>query len=169
MNMKTSKLMNKVGPSGNKQGKVWDLKGCNAIVQFIVSYEPQKINSLQFHYIDEDDNGRLKLSEIKLDYPNEYITMVRGWYSDSGVEELTVSTNKMTYLFGKASESDDKQWFWYDLGGFNQFGGFHGTCDSDRINSIGVYFKPATEFVAPSTTTPKAAEPSESVSDLPLI
>lgn len=88
--------------------------------------------------------------QAKLDYPNEYITLVRGWYSETGVEELTVSTNKITYAFGKASESNAKQSFWYDLGGLNQFGGFHGTCDSDRINSIGVYFKPLMDFVPPN-------------------
>ena len=83
---------------------------------------------------------------MKIAYPEEYITYIKGWYSDLCVEELTMSTNKTAYTFGKASESETsrKSFVFEILGDSNEFGGFHGTCDSQCILSIGIYFNSAT-------------------------
>ena len=54
--------LKRVGPAGNKGEEVWEVKSKVAITKFIVSHEPQKINSLQLQYVDED--GNFTMSEI---------------------------------------------------------------------------------------------------------
>ncbi|CAO2837088.1 unnamed protein product [Amaranthus hypochondriacus] len=88
--------------------------------------------------------------QYTIDYPKQYISLVKGLCSDKGIEELTiVVSNEFIFTCGKPEskevEEDDPQrtLFIYEFaGGSHEFGGFHGTCDNERINSIGIYFKP---------------------------
>ncbi|XP_073135335.1 inactive protein RESTRICTED TEV MOVEMENT 1-like isoform X2 [Henckelia pumila] len=142
----------KIGAVGSKSGTAWDEKGRTKIVQIFVSHD-EEINSIQFQYAE---NGSLVLSDsfghnegykfdvVTLNYPSEYITSVSGHksYNNGRLNSLTFGTNKGEYGPYGRSSSHDKE-FSFRLGNDRQFGGFHGTADSDTVRSIGVYLKPA--------------------------
>ncbi|KAG8372863.1 hypothetical protein BUALT_Bualt12G0111200 [Buddleja alternifolia] len=174
----------KIGSGGNKNGKVWDERGKNTIVQIFI-WHNEKINSIQFQYAE---NGTLVLSGrhgstsydtpkfdvVELNYPSEYITWISGhtgsttsYYSDDRLCSITFGTNHGQYgPFGRfnssgfgRSNSFDKE-FTFRLGGncHCQFGGFYGTSDGNAVTSIGVYLKPNTTLnhsLHKSTVKPK--------------
>lgn len=68
------------------------------------------------------------------------------FYTYNYVGSITFSTNLDTYgPFGT-----DKSGEQFSIQCGDDFFGFHGTSDSDRLRAIGVYIKPS---VSPSTTT----------------
>lgn len=151
-------IYSKLGPAGSEaEGEQWDLKGQTKIVQIFISYG-ECIHSIQFQYVE---NGRLVISPIfgssnfsgsgfeavMLDYPSEYITGIDGRSSCSRVDGLRIKTNKREYgVFGYYEFNSNQKPFSFQFGPENQFGGFHGTHDSNILTSIGVYFKPLTTF-----------------------
>lgn len=92
------------------------------------------------------------LLQIKLDYPSEFLTWIRGYYVDfrpiviqpaTYVTSITFGTNKATYGPFGSHESCDIE-FDFKFGTDASFGGFHGTTHIHYLESIGVYIKPIT-------------------------
>ncbi|CAA0834858.1 Protein RESTRICTED TEV MOVEMENT 1 [Striga hermonthica] len=140
---------------GRKTGNTWDEKGRINIV-YIFIHHAEEIDSIQFLYAED---GELVLSDsygnkrgknfdfVKLDYPAEYITSIRGRLHchDNSLRSITFETNHGEYgPFGKSYSSHKE--FALRLGDGGHFGGFHGTADSRRLKSIGVYFEPITSY-----------------------
>ncbi|KAH6795210.1 hypothetical protein C2S52_005687 [Perilla frutescens var. hirtella] len=144
--------MIKIGAAGYTYGMLWDEKGHTNIVQIFIFHGAESINSIQFQYAE---NGSLVLSKryggnsgsnfdvVKLNYPTEYITWIRGRYSLSNTNlcSITFGTNHGKYGPFGGFKSNDKE-FCFNLGQDRQFHGFHGTVDSSSIKSIGFYLKP---------------------------
>ncbi|KAL8130525.1 hypothetical protein V2J09_019680 [Rumex salicifolius] len=146
----------KIGPAGHSVGQKWDHKAKTHIIQIMVSYG-NRLNSLQFQYLQD---GRFLTSDvigakiftgpgfhaILLDYPSEYVTGVSGNYDSSCIQEISFHSNKKTYgpFRGSDRSNNIKNRFSFMFGPLNQFGGFHGTHDSELVRSIGVYFNPIT-------------------------
>ncbi|PHU21740.1 hypothetical protein BC332_06847 [Capsicum chinense] len=155
--------MIKVGTAG-KQGRnrrtIWDEKGRGEIVQIFVSYSHKTIKSLQFLFCDENENGKLVLSNkygsheyksfcaVTFDYPIAFLTSISGSFQarvkfGSTLSSISFGTNKGSYgPFGTPSARDSK--FIFQIGNYPSFGGFHGGTNGCGIGSIGVYIKPIT-------------------------
>lgn len=156
--------MIKVGPGKppKRYGNVWDDKGRSDIAEIYI-FHGIKVHSLQFLYIE---NGTLVLSEkhggastsinnfdvVKLDYPSEFLTSLSYDYDDScdphhAVSSITFGTNKCTYgPFGRPGKLDSNK-FNYRIGPGRSFGGFHGSAASSYLETIGLYFRPATQLI----------------------
>lgn len=93
----------------------------------------------------------LLLCQVKLNYPTEYITSIRGYtgnhYNGYKLCSVTFGTNLGEYgPFGKYVDVSDTE-FRVMLGENRQFFGFHGTASSSGVLSIGVYMKPTLDSV----------------------
>ncbi|KAL8486125.1 hypothetical protein ACS0TY_023008 [Phlomoides rotata] len=148
----------KLGPFGNimddsDSNESWDGKGHGNIVQIFVSHE-EKINSIQYQYVENEKlmmsplHGNIdgyKYDAVKLDYPAEYITWIRGYtstknYYGSGLCSVTFGTNLSEYgPFGKYPAGEHQE-FSVKLG-VNRFFGFHGNFNDGFMSSLGVYMK----------------------------
>ncbi|KAL8105434.1 hypothetical protein AgCh_029296 [Apium graveolens] len=145
-------------------GTVWDHKGKTDIAQIIVSRSENRINQINFIFV-EDGGNKLVMSEkiggnavncvslntITLDYPHEVITGVKGKYatvphgcgSRRLIRCITFVTNKGLYGPLEVSSTNygkDIEFEYYV--GTKQFGGFFGTFTSDGVETIGIYLKP---------------------------
>ncbi|KAF5191608.1 inactive protein RESTRICTED TEV MOVEMENT 1-like [Thalictrum thalictroides] len=145
----------KVNAQGSCVSKPWDEYGKNRICRIFITTDSNGINSIQFGYVEDGNDKSIVLSNrfggecyekiftVTLNYPVEYITIVRGTYGPSDddhdyiVSSLTVCTNLGTYgPFGRiAGES-----FIIEMGA--DFFGFHGYRNRKYLRAIGVYIKP---------------------------
>nr|XP_017217667.1 PREDICTED: jacalin-related lectin 3-like [Daucus carota subsp. sativus] len=152
--------MIKVGPPFHPAGSTWDNKGKTDIAQIFVSCSRYRINFMYFVYA-EDGGNRLVLSKfgedktshsmetVTFDYPSEYITRVRGQYTDAVspydryLWSITFYTNKGTYGPYVPTESiNDGKFvdFNYQVGG--KLCGFFGSYLGNGIETIGFYVEP---------------------------
>ncbi|XP_006362202.1 inactive protein RESTRICTED TEV MOVEMENT 1-like [Solanum tuberosum] len=145
----------KVGSVGGRGGSIWEEEG-DELVGIFVSYDEDIVYSLQFlNYV----NGKLHMSAkygtnccemygaIMLDYPSEFLTSISGSFERIN-KKLTVlrsikfCTNKCSYgTFGTPSTDGNNIDFNFVTGNYQFFGGFHGTYNSNGIESIGFYVK----------------------------
>ncbi|XP_019227648.1 PREDICTED: inactive protein RESTRICTED TEV MOVEMENT 1-like [Nicotiana attenuata] len=151
--------MIKVCPFIGLNGEIWDDKE-DKVVKIFISHG-RRVNFIQFLFIKNGSfvlsnkhggDGGLKFDTIKLDYPSEFITWIRGYYVEfhptviqpaNYVTSITFGTNKATYgPFGSHESSDIE--FDFQFGTDGAFGGFHGTTHIHYLESIGVYIKPIT-------------------------
>ncbi|XAR56999.1 hypothetical protein NMG60_11024995 [Bertholletia excelsa] len=144
--------MIKVSAKKPGRGKVWDCNGKSKIVKIFISHG-NIIHSIQFMYAS--DSGDLDLSEryggdrgdnldtVTLDYPNEFLTSVKGGRNCSTLTSIVFTTNLRTFgPFGSRKRDSTK--FNFELGQDDSFGGFHGTTSKIGLESIGIYIKPFT-------------------------
>ncbi|XP_042488008.1 inactive protein RESTRICTED TEV MOVEMENT 1-like [Macadamia integrifolia] len=145
---KEMEMMVKVGPYG-RGGTPWDEKGKSMLTQIFISYDSERVFSIQTAYIQD---GKLQLSDkhggngatfktVEIDYPSEFLTGISGYkYSlQCMLKSLTFETNKRKFGPFGPEEGDH---FCIQMGTKRFFGGFHGTSDVLCLRSIGVYLKP---------------------------
>ncbi|KAL6221323.1 hypothetical protein ACLB2K_009074 [Fragaria x ananassa] len=153
-----------VGPFGSNpitERGLWDDGVYSTVSQVEIQLHPSCILWIQFEYVDE--NGRSVWSErhglsippvatkhvVKLDYPYEFLTSVRGYYFDNlfaaGITELVLTSNRRTYgPFGS-------RWNWaypfsIELKG-SKIVGFHGRVSwCSTLISLGAYLTPIDGF-----------------------
>ncbi|XP_009613264.1 inactive protein RESTRICTED TEV MOVEMENT 1-like [Nicotiana tomentosiformis] len=156
--------MIKIGPVGagyGAGGTIWDEKGRDQVAGFLISYNENAILSLQFLYYENDnfvlskrhggaDNGFNDHSAIVFDYPSDFLTSISGSSEKVGngkpvLTSIKFGTNKGSYgPFGTpkiTTEPNNIADFDFQIGNHRLFGGFHGTENYRRVQSIGVYLK----------------------------
>ncbi|KAG6704978.1 hypothetical protein I3842_07G158700 [Carya illinoinensis] len=140
-----------VGPWGGQQGLAWD-DGFYSTVRQVVITHGAGIDCIQIEYDDKGTsiwsgrhggNGGNRTDKIKLDYPDEFLTSIRGYYgglNDWGpvfIRSLTLESNKKTYgPFG----FEQGTYFSFPMTG-GRIVGFHGKSNW-YLDSIGAYLKP---------------------------
>ncbi|KAK8551816.1 hypothetical protein V6N13_120253 [Hibiscus sabdariffa] len=100
-----------VGPWGGQGGSSWDDGVYSAIRQLVIAYG-SGIDSIQIEYDNKGNslwskkyggNGGSKTEKVKLDFPDEFLTSVHGYYGslkERGpilVRSLTFHSNRKTY------------------------------------------------------------------------
>ncbi|PIA61078.1 hypothetical protein AQUCO_00300534v1 [Aquilegia coerulea] len=148
--------MIKVNAQGSCVSKTWDQCGKNRICRIFVTNDNNGINSIQFGYVKDGDGNSIVLSNrfggefydnfftVTLNYPDEYITIVRGSYGEmdgdkfSIIGSLTFDTNLRTY--GPFGQNADEEGFTIEMGA--DFFGFHGYRNKNYLRAICVYIKP---------------------------
>ncbi|CAL0301685.1 unnamed protein product [Lupinus luteus] len=147
-----------IGPWGGNEGYRWD-DGAYSTVRQLVIVHGDEIDSIQIEYDNEGNSiwsprhggsGGHKIDKIKLDFPNEFLTSINGYYGSLSqwgptiVRSLSFETNKKTYgPFGVEQGTH----FSLPVTGA-KIVGFHGRY-AWHLNSIGVYLKP---FQQPNTS-----------------
>nr|KAJ0189768.1 hypothetical protein LSAT_V11C800414960 [Lactuca sativa] len=152
--------MMKLGPGPLRSGNNWEERGMSEIVQILISYESDRICSIQFAYVQNGgvrhskkygQDGRvgfdanlslLQESKVTFDYPSEYLTYVSGRYKDHDrLTSIVFGTNKRKYgPFGTSTSTEGE--FNYKFGTRSSFAGFYGTVYCGLVYAIGVYVKP---------------------------
>ncbi|KAM3356443.1 inactive protein RESTRICTED TEV MOVEMENT 1-like [Capsicum galapagoense] len=144
--------MIKVGPIGGSGGSIWE-EECDGLAGIFVLYDQDTVYSLQFlNYVD----GKLDMSTkhgtrkceiyraVILDYPSEFLTSISGSFERVTkklrvLRSIRFDTNKGSYgPFGTPASDVE---FKFMIGNHQLFGGFHGSKNSDGIESIGFYVK----------------------------
>ncbi|KAH0634188.1 hypothetical protein KY289_037135 [Solanum tuberosum] len=144
--------MIKVGPVGSRKGSIWEENGRGEVAGIFVSYTKNTVLSLQFlfyedgNFVQSNKHGShhcANFSAVLLDYPSEFLTSISGSYMyDGGLAAIKFNTNKGSYgSFGQPI-TNATNYFNFQLGNHNLFGGFHGTMSSSAVESIGIYVKP---------------------------
>ncbi|XP_044474537.1 jacalin-related lectin 3-like isoform X1 [Mangifera indica] len=140
-----------VAPWGGQNGVCWD-DGVYTTVRQLVIAHGTGIESIQIEYDKKGSpvwskkhggNTGSKLDKVKLDYPDEFLTSVHGYYgtiNDWGtvyVRSLTFQSNRKTYgPFG----IEQGTYFSLPMTG-GKIVGFHGR-SSWYLDAIGIYLKP---------------------------
>ncbi|KAL6203045.1 hypothetical protein ACLB2K_026749 [Fragaria x ananassa] len=153
-----------VGPFGsnsNKERGLWDDGVYSTVSQVEIQFDLSSIRWIQFEYVDE--NGRSVWSKrhglsvpavtkkhvVKLDYPYEFLTSVRGYYFDNMfttcITELILTSNRRTYgPFGSGLKWANS--FSIELKG-SKIVGFHGRVNwYSTLVSLGAYLTPIDGF-----------------------
>ncbi|KAK3432010.1 hypothetical protein EUGRSUZ_E04097, partial [Eucalyptus grandis] len=140
-----------VGPFGGDYGtNIWDDGKHTDVREIVVGFD-STINFISVLYdkhgrpvgpFTHGTNGGGKTYRIKLDYPSEYLTSISGYIGEvSGLtilRSLTIHTNEKCYIpFGTA----EGRYFSFPYTG-GKIVGFHGSCDSTHLGSIGAYYEP---------------------------
>lgn len=139
-----------VGPWGGKGGSHWD-DGVYSGVRQLVIVHGAGVDSIQIEYDKKGTSiwsekhggsGGHKTDKVKLDYPNEFLTKIHGYYGSLNqwgpnlVRSLSFESNKKTYgPFGV----EQGTCFSVPLTGA-KIVGFHGRCGW-YLDAIGVYLK----------------------------
>ncbi|XP_023730329.1 jacalin-related lectin 3-like [Lactuca sativa] len=99
--------MMKLGPGPLRSGNNWEERGMSEIVQILISYESDRICSIQFAYVQNGgvrhskkygQDGRVGFDAVTFDYPSEYLTYVSGRYKDHDrLTSIVFGTNKRKY------------------------------------------------------------------------
>lgn len=140
-----------VGPWGGSGGSRWD-DGIYSTVRQLVIVHGAGIDSIQIEYDQKGcsiwsgkhgGSGGLKTDKVKLDYPDEYLTSIHGYYGSLNqwgttfVRSLSFESNKKKYgPFGV----EEGTYFSFPMAG-GKIVGFHGRCGW-YLDAIGVYLKP---------------------------
>ncbi|KAJ4962383.1 hypothetical protein NE237_022322 [Protea cynaroides] len=139
-----------VGPWGGQDGIQWDDGVCSGVRQLVINHAAG-IDSIQIEYdlkgssVWSDKHGGLggiTTDQVKLDYPDEYLTSIQGYYGSINewgttiVRSLTFESNMKTY--GPFGVQQGKH-FSFPMSGA-KIVGFHGKAGW-YIDSIGVYLK----------------------------
>ncbi|XP_062097348.1 jacalin-related lectin 3-like [Humulus lupulus] len=140
------------GPWGGECGGRWDDGVYCSVRQIIISHGAV-IDSIQIEYDTRGcslwsekhgGSGGVKTDKVKLDYPDEYLISISGYFgsvSDCGpvvIRSLAFETNKRRfgpYGFQKGTH------FSFSLTGA-KIVGFHGRTTGLHLDAIGVYVKP---------------------------
>ncbi|KAA8527370.1 hypothetical protein F0562_034915 [Nyssa sinensis] len=162
--------MLKIASLMHPKGDIWDLRGESEIAQIFISWtEQQGINSIQFLYVDKNNdyilsdryggNPGTKFKTVKLNPPSEFLTRLSGRNIGIGTDaeegfvasSISFETNKNTYgPFGyrrrKLVTDTDTDTFDFQMGDDKQFAGFHGSTNFGCLESIGVYVKPQSKI-----------------------
>lgn len=149
-----------VGPWGGQNGTRWD-DGVHTTVRQLVIAHGAGIDSIQIEYDNKGGscwsekhggNGGTKFDQVKLDYPDEFLTSVHGHYgatNDRGsvfVRSLTFQSNRKTYgPFGV----EQGTYFSFPMTG-GKIVGFHGRCGW-YLDAIGIYLKSVVKKVSSNT------------------
>ncbi|KAK7300935.1 hypothetical protein RJT34_11788 [Clitoria ternatea] len=139
-----------IGPWGGNGGSCWD-DGTYSGVRQLVIVHGVGIESIQIEYDKKGSsvwsekhggNGGHKTDKVKLDYPDEFLISIHGYYGSLNqrgqtlVRSLSVVSNKKTYgPFGVEKGTS----FSVPMAGA-KIVGFHGRCGW-YIDAIGVYVK----------------------------
>ncbi|KAK9270749.1 hypothetical protein L1049_026332 [Liquidambar formosana] len=140
-----------VGPWGGQNGIRWD-DGVYSTVRQLVIVHGAGIDSIQIEYDKKGSsvwserhggNGGSKTSKVNLDYPDEFLTSIHGYYGGLNewgrvfIRSLTFESNRKTYgPFG----IEEGTYFSFPMSG-GKIVGFHGKC-SWYLDAIGAYLKP---------------------------
>ncbi|KAF3325537.1 Jacalin-related lectin 2 [Carex littledalei] len=123
----------KLGPCGFKDcGVAWDDGAHQKIEKIVISYTDYFINSIQAVYRDGENNL------ITVTNPIMRIEGCTGYHSGPGINFLQFFSNVGSYgSFGRniVQGASGNFKFESDVG----ITGFHGTCHSGRLHSLGVY------------------------------
>ncbi|KAK2386738.1 Mannose-binding lectin superfamily protein [Trifolium repens] len=139
-----------IGPWGGSGGYSWD-DGVYSTIRQLVIVHGEGIDSIQIEYDKEGDSvwslkhggsGGHKIDKIKLDYPNEFLTSIDGYYGSLNqwgpifIRSLSFETNKKLYgPFGV----EQGTYFTLPVTGANIVG-FHGRYGW-HIDAIGVHLR----------------------------
>ncbi|ESQ34825.1 hypothetical protein EUTSA_v10007145mg [Eutrema salsugineum] len=149
-----------VGPWGGQSGHAWD-DGMFTTVRQIVVAHGSSIDSIQVEYDKNGSSvwsekrggkGGTKFDKVKLDYPHEYLTSVRGTYGSFDVwghlcvRSLTFESNRKKYgPFGVESGT------YFALPKLDsKIIGFHGKAGW-YVDAIGVHLQPIPKENSPSS------------------
>ncbi|KDP38565.1 hypothetical protein JCGZ_04490 [Jatropha curcas] len=140
-----------MGPWGGQDGFRWDDGVFSAVRQLVIAHG-SGIDSIQIEYDEKGTsiwsekhggNGGSRVDKVKLDYPDEYLTSVHGYYGSLNewgsvfVLSLTFQSNKRTYgPFGV----EQGTYFCFPMTG-GRIVGFHGK-SGWFLDAIGIYLKP---------------------------
>ncbi|KAF8022663.1 hypothetical protein BT93_F0241 [Corymbia citriodora subsp. variegata] len=128
------------GPFGGAVGDSWDDGQYADIKRIVISHE-SSINSIDFDYVNMDGSIRSirhgsklqgRIYEVKLDYPDEFITSIAGFFT-TGINSLTFQTNKR--IWGPIGREEGQYFSLPSEAG--KVIGFFGR-SSDFLDSIGV-------------------------------
>ncbi|XVF36041.1 hypothetical protein REPUB_Repub19eG0024300 [Reevesia pubescens] len=149
MSLEDDKKPVSVGPWGGQGGSCWD-DGVYSTVRQLVIAHGAGIDSIQIEYDNKGNSlwsrkhgggGGSKTDKVKLDYPDEFLTSVHGYYGSLNergqilVRSLTFQSNRNTYgPYGIEQGTS----FSMTRG---KIVGFHGRCGW-YLDAIGVYSKP---------------------------
>ncbi|PIA55913.1 hypothetical protein AQUCO_00700319v1 [Aquilegia coerulea] len=140
-----------VGPWGGTDGDLWD-DGVYTTVKQLVIAHGAGIDCMQIEYDKKGSSvwsgkhggsGGIKVDQIKLDFPDEFLTSISGHYGSINdwspvfVRSLTFQSNRKTY--GPFGTQQGNQFSFSMNGG--RIVGFHGR-SGWYLDSIGVYLKP---------------------------
>ncbi|KAK4275149.1 hypothetical protein QN277_018282 [Acacia crassicarpa] len=140
-------------PWGGSGGSRWDDRIYSTVRQLVIVYGAGSgIESIKTEYDQKGcsiwsdkhgGSGGLKTDEVKLDYPDEYLTSVHGYNGSLNqrgptfIRSLSFESNKKKYgPFGV----EEGTYFSFPMTG-GKIVGFHGRCGS-LLDAIGVYLKP---------------------------
>ncbi|XLS64847.1 hypothetical protein HN51_024821 [Arachis hypogaea] len=139
------------GPWGGSGGSHWDDGVYSGVRQLVIAHGTG-IDSIQIEYDKKGSSiwsqkhggsGGHKTDRVKLDYPDEFLTSVHGYYGSLNqwgpnfVRSLSFVSNKKSYgPFGVEQGTH----FSVSASG-TKIVGFHGKCDW-YLDAIGVYMKP---------------------------
>ncbi|KAL6193661.1 hypothetical protein ACLB2K_034745 [Fragaria x ananassa] len=133
--MEAEKKPLKVGPFGSDSGGDRFDDGVHSSVrQLVICYSPSSIRYIQIEY---DDNGKSywsqkhgyssslsldKIESIKLDYPEEYLTSIHGyykstWYLPTYISSLTFTSNRKVYGPFGDYENEGRKYFTIQVSG----------------------------------------------------
>ncbi|XP_050372399.1 uncharacterized protein LOC126790267 [Argentina anserina] len=169
--MESEKKPLKVGPFGSDSGgDRFDDGVHTAVRQVVICYAPSSIRYIQIEY---DDNGKSywspkhgyssslsldKIETIKLDYPDEYLTSIHGyykstWYLPTYVSSLTFTSNRKVYGPYGDYENEGRKYFTIQVSG-SKIVGFHGRSDDwFDLRALGAYLKPVVHIQQYSNNT----------------
>lgn len=158
--MESEKKPLKVGPFGSDSGGERFDDGVHSTVRQVVVCS--SLSSILYIQIEYDDDGSSswsrkhgcrnpigvdKIETVKLDYPNEYLTSIHGYYTDSWyyptyITSLTFTSNRKVYgPFGNY-DNEGRKYFTIQVSG-SKIAGFHGRSDEwFDLRAIGAYLKP---------------------------
>ncbi|KAJ0264241.1 Nitrile-specifier protein 4 [Hirschfeldia incana] len=158
----------KLEAQGGTGGTVWDDgSDHDGVTKIYVRNGGQGVQYVKFDYVKAGQRkqgalhggqgGRGSSQEIVINYPDEHLMSVEGWYDSSNVIiGIQFKTNQKTSAY-----------IGYDFDGSGtkftlqaqdkKIIGFHGFA-SKHLNSIGAYFVPLSSSTTPLTVTPKKLE-----------
>ncbi|CAH2062620.1 unnamed protein product, partial [Thlaspi arvense] len=140
-----------VGPWGGQDGYRWD-DGVHSGIRQLVIAHGAVIDSIRIEYDDKGTSvwsekhggsGGPKTDQVKLDYPNEYLTSIQGHYSSLNergpvsIRSLSFTSNKKTY--GPYGIEQGTCFSFPKIGG--RIVGFHGKCGW-YLDALGAYLEP---------------------------
>ncbi|KAL6186049.1 hypothetical protein ACLB2K_042171 [Fragaria x ananassa] len=140
--------------------------GLHALLSVLCSYPTAAWNrlslSIRYIHIEYDDNVKSywsqkhgyssslsldKIESIKLDYPEEYLTSVHGyykstWYLPTYISSLTFTSNRKVYGPFGDYENEGRKYFTTQVSG-SKIVGFHGRSDEwFDLRALGAYVTP---------------------------
>ncbi|XP_027091225.1 uncharacterized protein [Coffea arabica] len=145
-----------VGPWGGQDGYHWD-DGVYSTVRQLVIAHGAGIDCIQIEYDrngtsmwseKHGGNGGAKIDKVRLDYPNEFLTSIHGFYGSLQewgpifIRSLTFESNKRSYgPYG----IEQGTYFTFPMTQ-GKIVGFHGNCGW-FLDAIGVHLEPLTNLI----------------------
>ncbi|KAK4789688.1 hypothetical protein SAY86_016992 [Trapa natans] len=135
----------RVGPFGGSGEEKWDDGSSNGSLREIVIYSGAVIGSIQCIYDREGElvkqprhgGGGGEKAVVELEYPNEYLTNISGYYTKRGLTSLTFQSNKRVHgPYGR----EEGTYFKSPLN-IGKLVGLYGRSGM-YLDSIGAYFAP---------------------------